>query len=52
MVELYYNIGKIINELIEIHHLEVSQNKIIKDFSKKLTYKNGHTVCDQKVSIL
>ena len=41
MVELYYNIGKIINELIELHHLETSQNKIINEFSKKLTYKFG-----------
>ena len=73
IVELYYNIGKTINELIETHHLEASQNKIIKDFSKKLTskfgqgfgvsnlkamkkfyltYKTGHTVCDQEGSIL
>ncbi len=41
MVELYYNIGKTINELIEIHHLEASQNKIIKDYSKKLTNEFG-----------
>lgn len=41
MVELYYNIGETINELIEIHHLEASQNEIIKDFSKKLTNKFG-----------
>lgn len=54
---------------IEIHHLEASQNEIVKNFSKKLTnkygqgfgitnlkamkkfyltYKNGHTLCDQK----
>ena len=41
MVELYYNIGETINELIEIHHLEASQNEIIKDFSKKLTNRFG-----------
>lgn len=41
MVELYYNIGKTINELIEKHHLEVSQNEIIKDFSEKLTNRFG-----------
>ena len=41
MVELYYNIGKTIKELIEIHHLETSQNEIIKEFSKKLTNKFG-----------
>ena len=41
MVELYYNIGKTINELIEIHHLEASQNEIIKDFSTKLTNRFG-----------
>ena len=35
MVELYYNIGKTINELIEIHYLEASQNEIIKNFFKK-----------------
>ena len=69
MVELYYNIGKTINELIEKHHFEASQNEIIKNFSEKLankfgqgfgvsnlkamkkfylTYKIGHTLCDQK----
>lgn len=41
MVELYYDIGKTINELINIYHLENSQNEIIKEFSKKLTYKFG-----------
>ena len=32
MVELYYNIGHIINELIDEYHLESSQNEIIKSF--------------------
>ena len=41
MVELYYNIGQTINELVEINHLEASQNTIIKDFSKKLTNQFG-----------
>jgi len=30
MVELYYEIGLTINELIEKHNLESSQNEIIK----------------------
>lgn len=41
MVELYYNIGQSINELIEEYHLETSQNEIIKSFSEKLTKKFG-----------
>ena len=34
MVELYYNIGQSINELIDEYHLEASQNDIIKSFSE------------------
>ena len=41
MVVLYYNIGQLINELIEKYHLETSQNKIIKSLSKKLTKQFG-----------
>ena len=41
MVELYYNIGQSINELIDEYHLEASQNDIIKSFSKKLTSQFG-----------
>ena len=41
MVELYYQIGSTINELIEKYGLESSQNKIIKSFSEKLTSKFG-----------
>lgn len=41
MVELYYNIGHIINELIDEYHLESSQNEIIKSFSKRLTNQFG-----------
>ena len=37
MVELYYNIGQVINELIDEYNLEKSQNEIIKSFSNKLT---------------
>lgn len=37
MVNLYYSIGKMINELIDKYHLEFSQNEIIKLFSSKLT---------------
>ena len=37
MVELYYNIGQAINELIDEYNLEKSQNEIIKSFSNKLT---------------
>lgn len=42
MVELYYEIGSTLNELIEKHNLEASQNEIIKSFSDKLTSKFGH----------
>ena len=41
MVELYYQIGSTINELIENYHLEVSQNQIFASFSKKLTEQFG-----------
>ena len=37
MVELYFEIGSTINELIETYNLEASQNKILKLFSEKLT---------------
>ncbi len=41
MVELYYEIGSTINELIENYNLEESQNRIIKSFSEKLTKEFG-----------
>ena len=41
MVELYYNIGQAINELIDEYNLEKSQNEIIKSFSNKLTEQFG-----------
>lgn len=41
MVDLYFEIGSTINELIEIHNLEASQNEIIKSFSEKLTKEFG-----------
>ncbi|MGM9879397.1 MAG: DUF1016 N-terminal domain-containing protein [Bacilli bacterium] len=41
MVELYYEIGHIITELIEKYQLVSSQNQIIKSFSKKLTKQFG-----------
>ena len=41
MVELYYNIGQAINELIYEYNLEKSQNEIIKSFSNKLTKQFG-----------
>jgi predicted nuclease of restriction endonuclease-like (RecB) superfamily len=41
MVELYYEIGSTINELIENHNLESSQNEIIKMFSERLTNEFG-----------
>ena len=41
MVELYYNIGQTINELIDDYNLEKSQNEIIKSFSNKLTKQFG-----------
>ena len=37
MIELYYEIGSTINELIEVYHLKTSQNEIIKSFLEKLT---------------
>ena len=50
MVELYFNIGRIINELIEKYHFESSQNEIIKMFSNKLTknYGNGFDASNLK----
>ena len=41
MVILYFNIGKLLNELIDKYHLESSQNKIIKEYSTKLTRTYG-----------
>ena len=41
MVQLYFEIGHIIYDLIEIYHLEASQNEIIKSFSKRLTESFG-----------
>ena len=41
MVELYFEIGSTINELIENYHFESSQNDIIKSFSEKLTKEFG-----------
>lgn len=41
MVELYFEIGSTINELIENYNLKASQNEIIKLFSKKLTLEFG-----------
>lgn len=41
MVNLYYNIGAIINEMIEKYNLINSQNEIIKVFSLKLTKEFG-----------
>lgn len=41
IVELYYNIGQAINELIDEYNLEKSQNEIIKSFSNKLTKQFG-----------
>lgn len=35
MVELYFEIGSTINELIENYNLEASQNEILKLFSEK-----------------
>ncbi len=50
MVELYFNIGRIINELIEKYHFESSQNEIIKKFSDKLTknYGSGFNISNLK----
>ena len=41
MVELYFEIGSTINELIENYNLETSQNEILKLFSEKLTREFG-----------
>lgn len=41
MVELYFEIGSTINELIENYNLEASQNEIIKSFSEKLSIEFG-----------
>lgn len=41
MVELYFEMGSTINELIENYNLEASQNKILKLFSEKLTQEFG-----------
>ncbi len=41
MVELYFEIGATITELIESYNLEASQNEIIKSFSEKLTREFG-----------
>lgn len=41
MVELYFEIGSTINELIESYNLETSQNEIIKSFSEKLSREFG-----------
>ena len=41
MVELYFEIGATINELIESYNLESSQNEIIKRFSQRLTKEFG-----------
>jgi len=41
MVELYFEIGSTINELIENYNLEASQNEILKSFSNKLTREFG-----------
>ena len=51
MVELYYEIGATINELIEKYNLEASQNQIISSFSKKLTleYGGGYSVPNLKL---
>lgn len=40
-MELYFEIGATINELIDNYHLEASQNEIIKSFSEKLTKEFG-----------
>lgn len=41
MVELYFEIGATISELINNYHLEASQNEIIKSFSERLTKEFG-----------
>ena len=51
MVGLYYEIGHVINELIEKYHFESSQNKIIKVFSIRLitNYGQGFGVANLKL---
>ena len=51
MVDLYYEIGSTINELIVEYHLEASQNKILKSFSEKLTkeFGEGYSVPNLKL---
>lgn len=51
MVELYFEIGSTINELIKEYHLEASQNKILKSFSEKLTreFGEGYSVPNLKL---
>lgn len=51
MVELYYEIGKIINELIEKYNFNSSQNEIINMFSKRLTndFGKGFSVSNLKL---
>ncbi|MEG2457926.1 MAG: PDDEXK nuclease domain-containing protein [Bacilli bacterium] len=41
MVLLYFEIGKIINNIIKQYNNEKSQNEIIKKFSQKLTFEFG-----------
>ncbi len=50
MIELYYEIGSTINELIEVYHLKTSQNEIIKSFLEKLTkeFETGFSVLSLK----
>ena len=50
MIELYYEIGSTINELIEVYHLKTSQNEIIKSFLEKLTkeFATGFSVLSLK----
>ena len=51
MVDLYFKIGSIINELIVKYNLYASQNEIIKCFSKRLTknYGSGYSVPNLKL---
>ena len=51
MVDLYYEIGSAINELIVKYNLESSQNQILKSFSEKLTkeFGNGYSVPNLKL---
>lgn len=41
MVVLYYEIGYVINELIEKYNLQALQNEIMRNFSEKLTNQFG-----------